>query len=183
MGGVAIGPIIVVLLVVAALVLLFIAIQGMSLKWSVYLVGANPIGFWYGTLTAFVMGLAGGITSIGVMIAFDVQHQGILFAYSVTAAVIVLALMVRCNPLEAILAYICHALISTFLGTAVAGAAVVLLMIAVSSKAIELPEIPPAMLGNVHSSWAGDSSASGPSYNATATSVGGAAVQSNPFGS
>jgi hypothetical protein len=65
MGGVAIGSIIVVLLVVAALVLLFIAIQGMSLKWSVYLVGANPIGFWYGTLTAFVMGLAGGIASIG----------------------------------------------------------------------------------------------------------------------
>ena len=179
MGGDAAGALLAILLVVGFLALVFIAIQGLSLKWSVYLVGAGPIGFLYGTLVAFVMSCVGGASAVTVMLAFDVQHQGILAAYSVTAAVIVLALMVRCNPLEAVLAYLCHALISTFVSTAVAGAAIVMFMIAVQSKAITLPENPPAMMGQMRPSWMDESPR--PTTATTAPGLG-ASVQSNPFG-
>lgn len=179
MGGDMAGSMLAILLVVGFLVLVFVAIQGMSLKWSVYLVGAGPIGFLYGTLVAFVMSLAGCAAALTVMFAFNVQHQGILAAYSITAAVIVLALMVQCNPLEAIFAYFCHAIISTFLGTSVAVAAVVMLMIAVQTKAITLPENPAGMMGQTRPSWMAESPRP---TTATPASGLGTSVQSNPFG-
>lgn len=179
MAGDMAGAMLAILLVVGFLVLVFVAIQGMSLKWSVYLVGAGPIGFLYGTLVAFVMSLAGCAAALTVMFAFEVQHQGILAAYSMTAAVIVLAMMVKCNPLEAILAYLCHAVISTFLGGSVAVAAVVMLMIAVQSKVITLPENPPAMMGQMQSRWTAESPRP---TTATPASAFGTSVQSNPFG-
>ena len=179
MGADVMGSMLMVLLVIGLLILVLIAIQGLSLKWSVYLVGAGPVGFLYGTLVAFVMSLAGCAAALTVMFAFDVQHQGILAAYSITAAVIVLALMIQCNPLEAVLAYLCHAIISTFMGTVVAGAAIVLLIVAVQSKAITLPENPPGMMSQVQSQWAAESPR--PTTATTAPGLG-TSVQSNPFG-
>ena len=169
------------LAVLGFFLLVILVVLGYSMKWSVNLVDAGPIGFFYGLLTAIVMTIGGSITSVGIALATGTNNQWVLMLYSMTAAIIVLALMVQCNPFKAFLAYLCHVVFST-MGCIGVGIATALLMFLLSqTNMIKLPRGAPAVMGPMKSGW-GSSSPPAPVDTRYITGSGGD-LQGNPFGS
>jgi hypothetical protein len=155
-----------------------LAVQGYSMKWSVNLVDAGPIGFFYGLLTSIVISIGGGITSVGIALATGTTNQWVLVLYSMTAAVVILALMVQCNPFKAFFAYLCHAVFSTIGCIGVAIAAVLMMFILSKANLIELPKNSPATMGPAKSGWGAPAPAT---QNTQFITGGGGGLQTNPF--
>ena len=172
------------LMVPAALILLgfvflvVLIVQGYSMKWAVNLCDAGPIGFFYGLLTAIVMSIGGCITSVGIALATGSTNQWVLMLYSMTAAIIILALMVQCNPFKAFFAYLCHTVFSMLGCIGVAIGAVLLMFMLSSAKLIKLPKNGPAIVSPAKSGWR--PSVPAPKDTRYITG-GGGGLQSNPF--
>ena len=174
------------MMVPAALVLfaiVFVAVlvvQGFSLKWAVNLCDAGPIGFFYGLLTSIVMGIGGGITTVGIALGTGTTNQWILMLYSMTAGIIIMMLMVQCNPFKAFLAYLCHTVFTMIGMVGVVIVALLMLMSMAKANMVKLPKNSPAMVSPVQTSW-GSSSSTPTTTNTQFSPSDAYGVQSNPF--
>ena len=148
------------------------------MKWAVNLCDAGPIGFFYGLLTAIVMSIGGGFTTVAIALATGTTNQWVLLLYSMTAAIIILALMVQCDPFKAFFAYLCHTVFSMIGCVGVAIGAVLLMFVLSSANLVKLPKNGPAMMSPAKSDWGMSMPAAKDTRYITG---GGGGVQSNPF--
>jgi hypothetical protein len=170
-----------VLVLVAGFVAAILIVQGVSLRISVNLVDAGPIGFLYATFVAIAMSISGCVVSMGMTLVFNDANPWILACYSAVTAVIVLALLVRCHPLKAVFAYLCHLFFGVVGSMLVAFAAIILLVIGASTNAVNFPEIPPEMMDRFNSRWTNETPVHTTGGFKHGVGVGGGSVQANPF--
>lgn len=134
-------------LVVMSIIGFFLAlpvINGLSMQWAVNLAGGGPVGFLRGCGAAGAAAAAGGIAHAVMAVLFGDTPGWVLAAYSTVAGIAAIALVARCNPLSAGLAYLLHAIMAS-LGTATAAAALIAgLYLASSQNLIEPLEAAPS---------------------------------------
>ena len=117
-----------------------LAVQGYAMKFSVNLLDAGPIGFFYGLLTAILVSIGGGLSSVAIMMLAGSTNPWVSFFYSVATGVVILALMVRCNPFKAFFAYLCHLFFSVVGSMGIAIAVAFVVFIGMKTNMIEPPQ-------------------------------------------
>ena len=174
------------LVIIAFVFLMALVVVGYAMKWSVNLVDAGPIGFFYGLLISIVASVAGGAVSLGIALASGTQNQWILMAYSMAAGVATISAMAQCNPFKGFLAYLCNMVFSTMMMIGVCIAGALLLFVVGAVGGMKLPTNTPAMMKTSPSNWGTESGWTSPSTlpppeDTRYITGGGGALQSNPF--
>lgn len=166
------------LVVLAIVVIALLVVQGYSMKWAVNVCDAGPIGFAYGLLTSILMGIVGGLTSVGIVLGTGTTNQWVVMLYSIAASMVVLMLMVRCNPFKAFFAYLCHMVFCTMGNIGVVIAAVILMFSLAKANMVKLPKNSPTIATPVSTGWGSKAATPTTKTFAPSDAYG---VQTNPF--